>query len=76
VNPLEQGALYVSIGGIVVLCGVLSFCSTPAHGAATDMTTFRAVMCPPNWRATISQRYDDRDRWDWIVRRTWITRCY
>lgn len=36
---------------------------------------FKAVICPPNWIATISQRYDTRDKFDWIVSRVWITRC-
>jgi hypothetical protein len=37
---------------------------------------FRAVMCPPDWKATVAQRYDDRDDLGWITKRTWIARCY
>ena len=37
---------------------------------------FRPVLCPPNWTATISQRIDTRDRFDWIVKRKWVPGCY
>lgn len=41
-----------------------------------DQAAFRAVMCKPNWQATVSQRYDKRDDLDWIIRRVWRTQCY
>lgn len=37
---------------------------------------YRSIMCPTDWRAIVSQRYDRRDRFSWIVERIWITRCY
>lgn len=46
------------------------------YGASDYEAAFRVVMCPLDWHATVAQRYDDRDRFDWIVKRTWIKRCY
>lgn len=46
--------------------------ATEAFGGIAE---FRAVLCPSNWRATVAQRYDDRDDLDWITKRTWIARC-
>jgi len=76
-TPLEKGALIVAGLGISLLCGILSTCDARASARSELYSqAFKLVMCPPNWRATISQRYDDRDHWEWIVKRTWITRCY
>ena len=44
--------------------------------ATVAESAFRSVICPPDWRATVSQRYDRRDEFGWIVKRTWIARCY
>lgn len=43
--------------------------------ADSTVDAYRAVLCPPNWHWTIAQRYDKRDRFDWIVKRRWIAHC-
>ena len=35
----------------------------------------RAVLCPPNWVASIKQEYLDRDKNGRVVKRTWIRHC-
>ena len=59
----------------VFFFAVLLLALSTCFGATASEAAFRAVMCPPNWRATVAQRYDTRDRFGWIVKRTWITRC-
>ena len=36
---------------------------------------YRSVLCPPDWRYTITQEYLDRNRRDEITRRTRIRYC-
>lgn len=74
-RPWER-KLALTIGAFA-LGFALSTCwkNARAGDRAAYAAAFRAVICPPEWRATVSQRYDDRDRFDWIVKRTWITRC-
>jgi hypothetical protein len=36
---------------------------------------YEQVLCPPNWRYQIAQRYDDRNSKGEIVKKTWIRKC-
>jgi hypothetical protein len=56
-----------------VVAIVLALMSSGANAAIME---FRAVLCPADWTATLSQRFDTRDRFDWIIKRTWIAKCY
>jgi len=47
---------------------------TPARLSDKE-EAYRAVLCPPGWKAQIVQRYDARDREGKIRDRVWIKRC-
>lgn len=71
--------LALAFAAAAVLIGLTTCIAERAHAAdrvETWLLAHRAVMCPPNWRATVSQRYDTRDRRGKIVKARWITRCY
>ena len=47
----------------------------PAPKIPAREEVYRAVLCPPQWYATIEQEYLDRDKRDVITRRTRIRYC-
>lgn len=67
----ERKLSLVYLWFVILLCILMAALGDDAHG----QTAYKAVLCPPDWKIVVAQRYDKRDKWDWIVKRTWIARC-
>lgn len=76
VNPYGHSHWQAKLAACVIFAAVLLAIAVSSLAAIDSGAAFRSVLCPPNWRATVSQRYDQRDDLDWIIKRTWIAHCY
>lgn len=76
VNPYAESHWQAKLAACLFAAAVLLAIAVGCFASIDGRAAYRAVLCPPDWRATVSQRYDTRDRFDWIIKRTWIARCY
>lgn len=63
------------LGASLAVLAIVAFSAFAAFPRLERRAVYLAVLCPADWRATISQRYDERNRRGIITKSTWITRC-